>query len=116
VRRESASAVCFWWGVTAQTVSKWRKEMGVAPMTEGTRRLKAANPGLPVAREQARGTLGDPERRRKIAASKVGKKRPWHVIEAMREGRLGMKHSEETKRKMSASHKLRARATEFRSG
>src|SRR5690348_728300 len=36
VSRESASAVCHWWGVTAQTASKWRKAMDVGQMTEGT--------------------------------------------------------------------------------
>src|SRR3954447_10035285 len=43
VRRESNAAVCRWWGVTPQTVSKWRKALGVGPVTEGTRRLKQAN-------------------------------------------------------------------------
>lgn len=25
VQRESATAICYWWGVTAPTVTKWRK-------------------------------------------------------------------------------------------
>src|SRR5690348_16364773 len=29
VRRESVSAVCYWRGVSPQTVSLWRKELGV---------------------------------------------------------------------------------------
>ena len=40
------------------------------------------------------------ERSQKIAASKVGKKRPPHVIEAMRLGRTGKPHSPETRKKM----------------
>jgi hypothetical protein len=43
VRLESATAVCHWWGVTPQTVTKWRKALGVGPVTEGTRRLKQDN-------------------------------------------------------------------------
>jgi hypothetical protein len=31
VRRESVSAISYWWGITGQTVAKWRKEMGVGP-------------------------------------------------------------------------------------
>ena len=45
----------------------------------------------------------DPERCAKIATSKVGKKRPLHVIEAMRLGRPGKSQSAETRRKMSIS-------------
>src|SRR4051794_27994816 len=40
VRRESAIAVCHWWGVTAQTVTKWRKALGVPEHNDGTRRLR----------------------------------------------------------------------------
>src|SRR5260221_8907808 len=39
VRRESAQAVAYWWGITAQTVPRWRKALGVGPVTEGTHRL-----------------------------------------------------------------------------
>src|SRR5438046_2085080 len=40
VRRESGVAICHWWGVTPQTVTKWRKALGVSPVTDGTRRLR----------------------------------------------------------------------------
>src|SRR4051812_23905409 len=36
VRTESNLAVCHWWGVTAQTVSKWRRLLDVPRATEGT--------------------------------------------------------------------------------
>jgi hypothetical protein len=39
-RRESNAAVRHWWGVTPQTVSKWRKRLGVGRYTDGTRRRK----------------------------------------------------------------------------
>src|SRR4051812_2384025 len=42
VRRESNAAVCYWWGVTGQTVSKWRRALGVGPVTEGTHQLRQA--------------------------------------------------------------------------
>lgn len=108
IRRESASAITYWWGVSAQTVSKWRREMGVGPMTEGTSKLRSESamdsPGVADGRLKALAKVGDPERRRKIAASKVGKPRPKHVIQAMRKGRTGKPHSEEAKKKMSEAH------------
>jgi hypothetical protein len=111
VRRESVAAVCHWWGVTAQTVWKWRKAMGVGPMTEGTALLKsasaAASPGIAAALKKAHEKDQDPERRRKIAESKRGKARPEHVIEAMRRGRTGTPQSEEAKKKMSEAHRAR---------
>jgi hypothetical protein len=36
VRRESAQAVAYWWGVTAQTVTHWRRALGVGVVNEGT--------------------------------------------------------------------------------
>ncbi|MDB5306556.1 MAG: hypothetical protein JWO38_758 [Gemmataceae bacterium] len=74
-------------------------------------RLKATSatksPELAAARERGWAKAGDPERRRKIAEAKRGKPRPEHVIEAMREGRTGKPHSEETRREMSEAHKKR---------
>jgi hypothetical protein len=28
LRREAATAICYWWGVTPQTVTVWRKALG----------------------------------------------------------------------------------------
>jgi len=40
VRRESAAAVCFWWGVSEGVVWRWRRELGVGRMdSEGSARL-----------------------------------------------------------------------------
>ena len=91
VRRESAQAVAYWWGVTSQTVGVWRKALGVGALTEGTRRLKrdhALEPGIVAAREKAVSEASDPERRRKIAEARRGKPRPRHVVEAMTRGRV----------------------------
>jgi len=43
VRRESNQAVCRAWGVTPQTVSKWRKALRVPQENKGTRRLHRLN-------------------------------------------------------------------------
>lgn len=78
IRRESNQAA-FWWGVTAQTVTKWRKALGVEPTTEGTSRLRSAyahEPAAVRARSKAHAKADDPERCAKIAASKRGRPRP----------------------------------------
>jgi hypothetical protein len=112
VRKESNLAVCYWFGVTPQTVSKWRKLLGVGPMTEGTRRAKQAatvrDPEI-VARRAAAATAtaNDPQRCAKIAAARRGKKRPAHIAAAMRKLRLGKPHTAEARAKMSAAQKAR---------
>lgn len=40
VRKESAQAVAWHWGVTLVTVFKWRKALNVPPITAGTRRVQ----------------------------------------------------------------------------
>src|SRR4051794_39889389 len=39
VRAEAAIAVAYWWGVSPQTVSVWRKALGVPQVNTGTARL-----------------------------------------------------------------------------
>src|SRR5262245_41595036 len=51
VRRESNQAVCFLWGVTPQTVTKWRKALEVGRRTEGSTRLRSDYFLEPWARE-----------------------------------------------------------------
>lgn len=110
VRQESNQAVCYWWSVTPQTVTKWRKALGVEPTNRGTSRFRSDNAheapavqGLKKAITKA----ADPERRAKIAAAKKGKKRPRHVIEAMRRARQGTRHTEAARRKMSEAQRRR---------
>jgi hypothetical protein len=110
VRRESATAVAYHWGVTAQTVTRWRKALGVGHVNEGTHRLRsdlAFEPGPTAGREKGQAKNSDPARRERIAAAKRGRPRPPHVVEAMRKGRLGTPHSAEARAKMSAAHKRR---------
>lgn len=110
IQRESNQAVCHWWGITPQTVTKWRKTFGIHRTNEGSTQLnrdwttKVRHPkALPAIRAKAR----DPERCAKIAASKRGKPRPRHVIEILRKANLGRHPSEETLHKMSEAHKRR---------
>jgi hypothetical protein len=102
VRRESEQAICHWFGVRTTTVWKWPKALGVGIATEGTSRLHREAIEQNGASMRARGVLKarDPERCRKIAEASRGKPRPRHVIEAMRQARLGMRHTEESRRKM----------------
>jgi hypothetical protein len=111
LKRESATAVAYWWGVTPQTITKWRKDLGICTLTEGTIRLKSQSakdsPGVEAGRKKAVAKATDPERCRKIAAARRGKPRPKHVIEAMRAGRTGKPHPEEVRARMSEAHKRR---------
>jgi hypothetical protein len=110
VRRESATALCSWWGVTGQTVRKWRRALGVGAITEGTSQLRRDHSSEPLAegaREKARARARDPELRARIAAAMRGKPRPAHVIEAVAAAHRGTSHGAEARRKMSATHRRR---------
>jgi hypothetical protein len=100
--------VAYWFGVSDQTVTVWRKALDVPAMTEGTTLLKSER--LTPVLERARASLpnlGGAEHRAKISAAKRGKPRPRHVIEAMRQGRTGKPQDAKTRLKMSGTHKAR---------
>jgi hypothetical protein len=108
VRRESGLAICHWWGLTPQTVSKWRKALGIGPVTEGTsrlRRIHALSPKGRAALKKAVAKARDPQRRLRIALARIGVPRPPHVVEAVRAAHLGMKHTAEARRKMSEAQR-----------
>jgi hypothetical protein len=109
VRRESNIAVCFWWGVTPQTVTVWRKALDVPVATEGTSRLFRLTAKRMPQEVRARAIAGcnTPEANAKKSAAKLGKPRPAHVREAIRQANLGRKLSIEIRRKMSEAHKRR---------
>jgi len=112
VKQESCLAVAHWFGVSTQTVTVWRRNLGVPAVNPGTKALKRdyfLEPWAMKAKKKAWAKGQDPERCAKIAASKVGKKRPPHVIEAMRIGRTGKPHSAETRNKMSISQQANRR-------
>jgi hypothetical protein len=114
VRRESAAAVCHGWGVTAQTVSKWRKALSVPQYNEGTTRLHSELAPLGVARpdvqDKARAAANTPEANRKKAGAKVGQPRPEHVRAVF--NFRGRRHSEATKAKMRAAARKRLEAAQ----
>jgi hypothetical protein len=110
VRRESSLAVCYWWGVGAEAVWKWRKALGVPAKTEGTLARHTAHGKSRAGRKAVaamHATARDPGRRAKIAAAKLGKPRPAHVIAAVRKANLGRPLSAETRRKQSESQRRR---------
>jgi hypothetical protein len=98
VRRESNQAVAHWFGVASSVVTRWRKALAVAELNAGSSRLWAS-------------VFRDPDRRGKIAEARRGKKRPRHVVEAMRRGRTGKPHPPEVRARLSAF--LRERAKGF---
>lgn len=111
VRRETATAVAHAWGVTLQTVTKWRKALGVKK-TEANTRWRVAfgkSPAMRKALDAMHAKARDPERREKIAAAKRGKKRPAEVIEKMRRANLGRKATAATRAKLSAAQQSRPR-------
>jgi hypothetical protein len=110
IRRESNIAVCYWWGITPQTVTAWRKALDVPMMNEGTSRLQLKYTPerlTPDALPKARKALRFPDVREKMAAVKRGIPRPRHVIEAMRKANLGRRLSAERRRKIGTTIKAR---------
>jgi hypothetical protein len=110
IRQESIVAVAYWWGVTTQTVTKWRRKLGITgQQTKGTSKLRSVHfeDFGDSTRKAARAKDRDPERCAKIAASKRGKKRPKHVIEAIRKAKLGQPLTNSTRKKLSEAHKRR---------
>src|SRR5439155_13710510 len=110
VRRASAQAGPHWFGVTPQTVTRWRKAVGIGPVTEGTHCLRHdyfEEPWALAARQKGQAKGNDPTRCAKIAAARRGKRRPAHVGKAVAAAHRGKPHSAETRRKMSEAHRLR---------
>jgi hypothetical protein len=96
VQRESNIAICHWFGITAQTVSKWRKALDVPQVNEGTRRLYVdyAPERLPDdVRRRAVANANTPEANAKKSASMRAKPKPPHVLEALRRANVGKKHT-----------------------
>ena len=111
VRTESNQAVCHWWGVSPQTVSKWRKLLGVPRGNEGTDRLYrdyAPERLTPQVRAKAVKAASTSKANRKKAAARTGKPRPPHVRALL--DRTGRKHTAEARARMRAAHRQRQRA------
>jgi hypothetical protein len=106
IRKESSVAICHWWGVSEFSVTKWRRELDVGRITEGTRRLHqnyATEPAGQDALEMAIARAREPEVRAKMGATRRGK--PLHPN--TRQGQLaaikGKPLSEEHRRKIGDS-------------
>lgn len=83
VRHESNQAVAHWWSIDPQTVTKWRRTLGVGIVTEGTKRLFRDFMKEPWAIEsfaKAHSMARAPQRCRKIAEARTGKPRPPQLL------------------------------------
>lgn len=111
VRRESAQAVCYWFGVSRPWVRACRRALGVPHHNEGTLRLKIEYANTPACRRALRKALEHsrrPESRAKISAALLGKKRPLRVDRAIAAALRGGPNSAEPCRKMSLAKKRAA--------
>ena len=107
IRQESASAVAYHFGVTGQTVTKWRKALGVDRQTPGTIDLQRRTIDQhfdDVTRAKVIASTKRPKRNAKIAAAKRGKPRPPHVQELLRRANAKRKPTAETRKRMSDAH------------
>src|SRR6266566_1286852 len=110
VRRESAVAVAYWWGVSRSTVHKWRKALGVPPINAGTQQLLSAYVDTPIFRRKQRKAWAaewTPERREKLAAANRGKKMPEAVRLKISAAHRGKRRSIETRHTMSLAQRRR---------
>ena len=111
IRKESSVAICHWWGVTAQTVTKWRKALGVEPYNEGSRRLIsriAKQPEHMAARLEGLANVNRAVTNAKISATKMGVPRSEATKAKLRAANLGKKLSPETRRKLSEARRRRS--------
>jgi hypothetical protein len=119
VRSESARAIQHYWGVKDDTVGTWRKALGVENNNAGTRALRSRQWQIGGVGEATRPGPGleasfhSPERAAKIASAKRGKPQTPHIAEMLRRARLGIKHTAETRRKMSEAAKNQGRRIRY---
>jgi len=77
VRKEAAAAIVRHWGVSQQTVWRWRKALGVGRMTPGTvevyRRLLPQRIHAPEAKARAKIGSHSPELMARLSAARKGK-------------------------------------------
>jgi hypothetical protein len=107
IRTESVLAVAHHWGVCDGTVWKWRLALNVAPMTNGSRRLRidyAAETLTPEVRTKAREAMHSADVRARLSAARQGRTQHPNTIAACRE--LGRRpKSEAWKRALSERSK-----------
>ena len=96
IRQEAAIAVCHWWGVTPQTVTKWRKALDVEQYTEATRRLHREwmpERVPPAVHRRAIRLASTPEANAKKAAAATGRKPSPKVLAILAMGRKKLMRS-----------------------
>jgi ribosomal protein L21E len=109
VKRESAAAVRYWWGVSGSVVWHWRRALGIR-ITEGDRAVRrhymtpSHNRKMTCA---ATRVANSPARRRKISAARLGQPRSPATREKLRLANLGKTLSQSTRQKMSETHRRR---------
>jgi len=94
--------------ITPQTVTVWRKALGVPQVNEGTARLyRDYTPERlpPEVQARARALASSPAANAKKAAAKLGKPRPRAVMEALRSANIGRPLSAEHRRKVGEAHR-----------
>ncbi|MDB5343971.1 MAG: hypothetical protein JWP89_2348 [Schlesneria sp.] len=103
---ESNATVCELWGITPQTVSKWRKELGVERANSGTvqRLRQMMTPAKKAKMDAARApTYRDPQRLEKIRQARLGQPRPKSLMKKLREASLGRKWTDDQRRQLMAA-------------
>jgi hypothetical protein len=101
LRLDSNQAIAHWWGIDPQTVTKWRRVLGIGAITEGASQLHweyDKEPWVIEALAKAHRKVDNPERSRKFAEARRGKARRQHVLSAMYSTRRGSHHTEEARR------------------
>jgi len=109
VRRESNQAVCYWWGVTPQTVTKWRKALDVPRNNEGSTKVWRDNADeifTPEIRARSVAAMSTPDANAKKSAWRMG--RPIHpnTLRALERSRPKTR-SLEHRRRISDAHRRR---------
>ena len=113
LRKESSVAICHWWGVTAQTVTKWRKSLGVEPYNKGSRQLIsliATQPEHLAARLEGHAKVDRAATNAKISASKPGVPRSEETKAKLRLANKGKRPSFNARRRMSEAQRRRRAA------
>lgn len=103
VKRESNIAVAYWWGVNANTVTKWRKALGIGLSNEGTQRLRhdyAQEPGVRRGLKKALKKSLEPKVRAKIGSYHRGKVLSRQTRKKISAARKGRKLSPEHRRRI----------------
>jgi hypothetical protein len=122
VRTEAGIAVAYWFGVNKNTVSAWRRALGVERTTAGTRRLRRAYGAEEwFARVRAKGhaTPWTEERRANLSARFKGRKYGPQALANIRAGlrrRKYKRHPPEVRAKLKAAAAARLARGEVPNG